>query len=517
MNIRRVLIGILCAVLLPWVGFNPKALAITACDVVVTPNIPGAQAEYIFYFSIEKKVEVYDWICLQFPKDIIFPELEEFDDSIEMRFDHYNKTITFLSHIALDPSIEGYRDIRITLPRSLGIKNPPTSGAYYFGISTKTERKMKKSNEVVISRNPTSILECDISVGSSVVHIKEVSKPYKRKYAIHPPLLKKNLNLLSASYVPVQHFGTYFDMTFFQNLSPVTNEIVYTWINRSKQRLEFRMNSEGVSPPFVDGIEQKWMNPPFIFSQTSKVLYVDIHSMMKLFAYTLHDYEQTEYFSYRDPFGLEYLFNRNNLILEVSRISPQYVYDYHLLSPAQAIDGDLHIDLNFFIFHLWSMMEITETKIKSSDGEETELVYSGKDENNNLWKVNFTYLSTNNQLTLTHVKIYLNNHEIDVPKLILPCREVIGPKIDQTQVLVSLKTIITFMGAQYTTRRTSPEVSVTFFSKNYSPLLSKESSKTTGEWELEFIVNSFETNQKNILNINELLKKEDVKGVVLHF
>lgn len=517
MIFKKLLAWVLCLVVLCCAFSTPKVHAITNCDVVVIPNIPGAMAEYVFYFSIEKKVEMYDYIKLHFPKDIIFPEQKPTPPGSDIMFDHEQKTIILRSNIALDPLIEGYRDIKLTLPRSLGIKNPPISGIYHFGVSTKNEPKETKSNEVVISRNHTSILECKMIPGSTAVRITEASKPFQRSFAIHPPLLKKNLNSLSALYIPVEHFGEYFNMSFYQNTSSNTEDVLYSWINRSNQRLQFRKNSEGISPPLVNGIEKKWINPPFIFGTTSKGLYVDIHSMMKLFNYPFQSNEDTGYFSYRDPFGLEYLFNRKNLILEVKRINYQYDYDYQLLSPTKQINGDLHIDINFFIFHLWSTMEITKTSIETNEGYKTELVYLGKDENNNNWKVFFSYLAGYEKITLEGVKVFLNDHELEIPKQILECGDYLNPMLDHAQVLVSLNTIVSLMGGNVFHNKLTSEFYATFISKNYSPLNSQQVARHTGNWELEYIANTPIDEPGSTLSIHKLLDTRDVRGAVLFF
>ncbi len=519
MCFRRLLIGLLSVALLPWASLTPKTYAITNFDVIVTPNIPSAQAEYVFSFSIEKVVQVFDRICLQFPEDIVFPESEkDLSDPFlpawpEIKINHEKKTISFLSHIELNPSIEGYRDIRIRIPRSLGIKNPSTSGAYYFGISTTAEPKMKKSNAVIISRKPASILHCTMLAGSSVVSVNEIKKSYNKKYLINHASEIFNINPLAGLFIPVEHFGSYFGMSFYKDFSSKANKTTYTWINRSNRRLVFQKNSEGFSNPHVDGVEKQWINVPFILNNQKNDLLIDLHSMMRLFDYPLIYIEDTDYYMYRDPFGSEYLFNRKNFTMEAKQVEQVYLYDYHLLSPIEKINNDLHIDLNFFMFHLWSTLEVKETKNQN----EIEIAYFGKDENNNLWNVNFIYLSTGDHFELKHIEIVFNDQIITVSHQILPSQEIISPKIDHSQVLVSLDPIISLMGANLTWQKTYSEASVTFNSHNYSPLIPEETAKATGEWELEIIMNSSDNDPDNTLSINELLAKDDVNGVVLHF
>lgn len=163
---------------------------------------PGANSIYKFHFSIEKTVKVHDWIKLVFPpgttleKTPTFPPPPEppspcracqgipiitnlADGSIELKFN---------SHIELDPSKEGYRDIVVTVPASFSIPdknknkwmehrfhNPAKPGFYIYKIATQSEPKLVESKSVSIQDYP---LSCPI------VQIEPIQPKEKAGYSI---------------------------------------------------------------------------------------------------------------------------------------------------------------------------------------------------------------------------------------------------------------------------------------------------------------------------------------------
>ena len=114
----------------------PKASAVEKVYMEITPNYTGTNAEYRFCFTIQKKLKVRQWIQLKFPKDIVFPsEIPDVPNPypycpINVEWDMENKTIRFESHIEIDPAVEGYRDIAVTIPTSFQICNPEKPGSY---------------------------------------------------------------------------------------------------------------------------------------------------------------------------------------------------------------------------------------------------------------------------------------------------------------------------------------------------------------------------------------------------
>lgn len=145
----------------------------------------GANSEYKFHFSIEKRLAVHQYIKLVFPPGTTYqktpyipppdnpclacqgiPIIENFPDgSIGLKFN---------THIELDPAKEGYRDIIVTLPGgvklldkdkkyySLEFFNPPNPGLYTYKIATQAEPHLVESESFKIQDYPLSSPQVDI-------------------------------------------------------------------------------------------------------------------------------------------------------------------------------------------------------------------------------------------------------------------------------------------------------------------------------------------------------------------
>ncbi len=167
---KVLLSAVLSLVLLAGIVIFPaprNVSAITDHYMAVTPRKIGAGATYKFNFTIERKLEVHDWIKLWWPVEVTFPKLPDpiaeraaYDAERKRIIESMSiglspcsscqglpiitdtpteKSIQFNSHIGLDPAIEGYKHITITVPDVVGIKNPEKPGDYTFRIATKVE------------------------------------------------------------------------------------------------------------------------------------------------------------------------------------------------------------------------------------------------------------------------------------------------------------------------------------------------------------------------------------------
>lgn len=176
------LCSLLCSFLLCLICLPPRPAKVKAIHHVwmeVATRKVGMKATYKFHFSIEKTVKVHDWIKLYFPKEAILPGDPEKDppppkdpgkipsprppgpgfgncdpcEGIPI-FNYEENSMKFNSHIELDPSKEGYRDITVTVPEVAGIKNPTKPGFYTCKISTQPEPTPVESTpfEIVESR-----------------------------------------------------------------------------------------------------------------------------------------------------------------------------------------------------------------------------------------------------------------------------------------------------------------------------------------------------------------------------
>jgi hypothetical protein len=166
----------------------------------VVPRKVATGATYKFHFSIEKKLEVHDWIKLWWPVESTFPkipedpaarnkELTRIIESMSIGLSPCSacqglpiivdtpteKSIQFNSHIALDPAIEGYRDITITVPDVVGIKNPEKPGSYVYRIANKVE-------PTPVPSTPVAIVESKIGVPTGIP-VVEVTPPSFRSLA----------------------------------------------------------------------------------------------------------------------------------------------------------------------------------------------------------------------------------------------------------------------------------------------------------------------------------------------
>ncbi|MDD4663658.1 MAG: stalk domain-containing protein [Caldisericia bacterium] len=157
--------------------YSKPVSAINNFKMDVVPRKVGVTATYKFKFSIEKTVKVHEWIKLWWPKECTLPPLpedehkrkEELKRIIESMsiglspcsscqglpiIDYEENSLKFNSHIELDPSKEGYRDITVTVPDIVGIYNPPQPGKYQCKVATQPEPTAVKSEpfEIVISK-----------------------------------------------------------------------------------------------------------------------------------------------------------------------------------------------------------------------------------------------------------------------------------------------------------------------------------------------------------------------------
>ncbi|HOI25757.1 MAG TPA: stalk domain-containing protein [Caldisericia bacterium] len=179
------------------------ANAIHSFRMEVRPRVANKAATYRFHFTIEKLLEVHDWIKLGFPKGtIIEPPLPEEKVARDARLkqiiesmsiglspcsacqglpiiafypDGSMQSLTFNSHIELDPSKEGYRDIVVTVPDTCGFKTPANPGTYAYGISNQREPgEIKAQFEIVESRigEPTGTPEVIVDPSTPATEAK---------------------------------------------------------------------------------------------------------------------------------------------------------------------------------------------------------------------------------------------------------------------------------------------------------------------------------------------------------
>jgi hypothetical protein len=105
-----------------------KAFATKNVWVELEPNTYLSNATYKIHFTIEKTLHVHEWIKIIFPYDTELPEkFPEPDPALPYNatppeIDHEERSIKFFTHLELDPDKEGYSDILVTFPNTVGIK-----------------------------------------------------------------------------------------------------------------------------------------------------------------------------------------------------------------------------------------------------------------------------------------------------------------------------------------------------------------------------------------------------------
>jgi hypothetical protein len=153
----------------------------------------GANCEYKFHFSLEKKLEVHQYIKVVLPpgtRVIKTPSpascVAEWTPDIYTLADG-SVEIKYNSHLELDPEIEGYRDFVVTIPAktvvadvdrkyySLEFFNPPNPGLYTYKIATQAEPNLVESK-------PVSILDYPLS--SPIVDIEPNQPNVKAGYSL---------------------------------------------------------------------------------------------------------------------------------------------------------------------------------------------------------------------------------------------------------------------------------------------------------------------------------------------
>lgn len=168
---------LLLALALPECIFPPSVQAIHDFRVEVKPRRISTRASYTLYLKLDKALEVHDWIKIRFPEGTKLPELstnperrrEELKRIVESIYigtspcsscqglpevNYIENSIRFNVHLGLDPNIEGYETIKISVTDRVGIVNPDNPGWYQLSISTAKESTPVKSEayEIVQSR-----------------------------------------------------------------------------------------------------------------------------------------------------------------------------------------------------------------------------------------------------------------------------------------------------------------------------------------------------------------------------
>jgi hypothetical protein len=200
-RLKKFVVSMLCVVLVSgiFIPYSKKVSAINNVWIEVFPRKVGLKATYKIHFSLEKTLAVHQYIKLVWPKGTTLPPLpedetkrkEELKRIIEAMsiglspcsacqglpiIDYNENSLKFNSHIELDPSKEGYKDITVTVPDVVGVQNPTVEGKYIFKISTQTE-------PTAVASAPYDIVESKIGVPEGMPVVTVVPPSYKANAA----------------------------------------------------------------------------------------------------------------------------------------------------------------------------------------------------------------------------------------------------------------------------------------------------------------------------------------------
>jgi hypothetical protein len=189
---KRKLLSLICCLLLILCLLpiqTPKVKAINNVWIEVMSRRVGMKATYKFHFTIEKTLRVHQYIKLIFPKGTTMPpedpnppppkdpgEVPPPRDPTQPPggsdpgqglpiIDYAENSLKFNSHIELDPSKEGYKDITVTIPDVVGICNPAEPGFYKCKVSTQAE-------PTPVESAPYEIVESKIGVPQGMPEVR---------------------------------------------------------------------------------------------------------------------------------------------------------------------------------------------------------------------------------------------------------------------------------------------------------------------------------------------------------
>lgn len=161
-----------------------KVMAIKEVWVEVDPNVCSEAATYKIHFQLEKTLQVHNWIKIIFPYDTEFPS--EFPEtkpgpcSQKLIVDYEERSLKFCSKLELDPSIPGYENIVVSIPKDVGIKNPSMPGEYTILICTGEEPEPVESKTYSIGEFDSEEIKISVLNG----------KMGKDEYYLEPPQIE---------------------------------------------------------------------------------------------------------------------------------------------------------------------------------------------------------------------------------------------------------------------------------------------------------------------------------------
>ncbi len=465
MNMRKVWVFLLVFTLLPWVFPAPSVHALKDFEVTVNPALPGVQAEYKFYFTIEKKLEVNQWIKFKFPKGTQLPLQEENDPPeppeipdppgprppiLRFEFDHENNIITFETYLELDPAIEGYNNIVFTFPFELGTHNTQTPGSFIFEISTQAEPEWVKSKPVKIGIDHELPVfhQFEFEQDSEWVGIEESTEPWEAIIQLQtPPILTENFEK-EGYYVSGKDLRHLFHWSYFGSFYQEGKVANYRWFDRANHQITFShspkrgIQEEHFSLPQVNGKELAWTHEPVTYNDQS---FFNVMDIARFLSYEVEISQDENHFTIYDHFGRSYQFLNDPPRASIKQSGDRYHYNYRMLSPVKNHLRKLRMDLGFIMHHFVSFSEIA---VHIFEPYQWEISYEGKDQLNNKWQFLFYFDSTPGEENLKNViPLFINNRWFSWNPVMVSTQRSINYLYLETQVLAPLRDFFEAAGA----------------------------------------------------------------------
>ena len=191
-RVHKIFLAILCLSIAFHVFSLRPTYALVGQGVEVYPYTVNQPTEIKVYFQISKTIKVHEWISILFPPGFQYTEPEKSEEPpyrdrpIVRFYDDGSILFKFNSHLELDPSKEGYRDITTTIPIDFGFSNPVIPGVYSFQMATQAEPDWVFAGEVGIlsSESPDGILITEYGIKGNADWF--VSSPVIEMQTLYP-------------------------------------------------------------------------------------------------------------------------------------------------------------------------------------------------------------------------------------------------------------------------------------------------------------------------------------------
>ena len=422
----------------------PKASAVKKMYMEITPNYTGTNADYRFCFTIQKKLEYGQWIQLKFPKEIVFPSEKPDiprpnphcpDPYADAVWDMENKTIRLAINMELNPAIEGYQDIQVTIPTSFQICNPEKPGSYVFAVRTEAEPDWVNSEpfEIVKGVPSAKMVSCLFKDGLDTARIEEETYAWSRQETLHNDL-PSSLTPKDSFYIHLNDLkADIFDFSIRRWVSGNTKHFEIK--NHANHQLQFSLDivedKSVFSNPIFDGEEKKWTHPPIM---NESEIYIDIYELAFFFGYKMQR-EENQPVLIKNTRGRSFTIYPTTRQVHIKQAS-MYVYHYQLGHPTTYINTKFRVDLNFV---LYKYLETLKWEKNEFEPNQWQIKCTGLDRYQKTWEfIFFRDTTPGNEHYKDVVLLSINGRQVVWNPIVLDASEEISPHVIDAQFLVPI-------------------------------------------------------------------------------